>query len=94
MGFFDYERMKIAGATEHNQMIDELRKREEEANQNKKKVESIESVSEELQNINRNFQKQIDEAKASSRKANILGWLSFGVSVLSLISGILLGVLL
>lgn len=56
MNFTDWEHMKIAGMTEHNKQIDEMRKSSEAQQANNLLISQ-------LQTINDNLQKQIDDAK-------------------------------
>lgn len=84
MNFFDWERMKIAGNTEHNRQIDALRESCEKQTAYNNQQRSYDQIIKELQESNKLAIKEAAEAKKSSYLANIISGISIGVAIISI----------
>lgn len=54
-------------------------------------ISEYRKTNQELQTINSNLQKQLDDTKRSAKTANIKSWISIAVSVCSVITAIVVG---
>ena len=72
------ENMEISGQPEHNARVRENRNLQFQKHENEK-------LRNEISNINQSLQKQIDEAKKSSKRSELISWISVGIAAASLL---------
>lgn len=72
------EYMEISGQPEHNARVRENRNLKFQKDENEK-------LRNEISNINQSLQKQIDEAKKSSKRSELISWISVGIAAASLL---------
>ncbi len=70
--------IKIAGAPEHNALIDERTRQRLQLSENI-------ALRNELKAINESLQEQLKDAKKSAKYANLRSWLSVGIAAASLV---------
>lgn len=81
MNYFDWEKMKVAGMTEHNNQIDEMRKSWEHKQELNAQINAYKNIIDELRKSNEIMQAQIDEANKISKKSNKLSIGAIAVSI-------------
>ncbi len=91
MNYFDWEKMKVTGMTEHNNQIDEMRKSWEHKQELNTQINVYKNIIDELRKSNEIMQTQIDEAnkeaKSAKKKAfwaSLRSWLSIAITAGSL----------
>lgn len=72
------ENMEISGQPEHNALVQEKRNLQFQKLENKK-------LCNEISNINQSLQEQIAEAKKSSKRSELISWISVGIAAVSLL---------
>ncbi len=80
MDYTDWERMKIAGNTEQNRQIDELRRQYNQQQSLNQQLQAYKNISDELKKSNAILQKQIDETKTEAKSANKKSWISIAIA--------------
>lgn len=72
------ENMEISGQPEHNARVRENKNLQFQVFENQK-------LRAEISNINQSLQEQISEAKKSSKRSELIAWISVGIAAVSLL---------